>query len=112
MSSELVERLNDVFGNLTPGAIERADLDGMAFTVKDAITALEARDKEIARLTAEVETAERNVYRLQTGGQRLVVALRKIADGDDNPKLIAVGALNHKEPDPKDWTQALKETTQ
>lgn len=37
---ELIERLRDVYGALTPGAIDRADLDGMAFAVQDAISFL------------------------------------------------------------------------
>ena len=32
----IVTRLRDVYGHLTPGAIERADLDGIAFTVTEA----------------------------------------------------------------------------
>lgn len=45
MANDLVERLRDTYGNLTSGAIERADLDGMAFAVQDAIKALEAADE-------------------------------------------------------------------
>jgi len=48
----LVERLmSKVFGNLTPGAIDHADLDGMAFLVEDAADAL-------TTLSARVETLE------------------------------------------------------
>ena len=52
--NELVERLRNTYGNLTPGAIERADLDGMAFTVQDAITALEAAER-MASATCDQE---------------------------------------------------------
>lgn len=52
----------------------------------------------------ELETARRNVYRLQTGGVRLCDALRTIANGCDNPEQVAKKALAHKEPDP-DWNR-------
>jgi hypothetical protein len=47
----LVERLmSKVFGNLTPGAIDHADLDGMAFLVEDAADALTTLSAENERL--------------------------------------------------------------
>ena len=52
MNRELVERLRGVYENLTPGAIDRADLDGMAFTVSDAIAAL---SQPIARANVDRE---------------------------------------------------------
>ena len=45
--TDIVGRLQDVYGKLTPGAIERADLDGMAFTVADAITDLATLRKQL-----------------------------------------------------------------
>lgn len=61
-----------------------------------------------AETSAKLETARRNVYRLQTSGVRLCEALRKIADGCPAPALVASKALAHKEPDP-DW-RALAST--
>ncbi len=49
----LVKRLmSKVFGNLTPGAIDHADLDGMAFLVEDAADALTTLSAENERLRA------------------------------------------------------------
>jgi hypothetical protein len=45
----------------------------------------------------------RNLYRLQMGGNALCEALRKIADGCDNPQEVARRALHNKAPDPK-WS--------
>ena len=63
----LVERLmSKVFGNLTPGAIDHADLDGMAFLVEDAadaLTTLSARVETLeAALIAEHESNLWNAY--------------------------------------------------
>lgn len=50
----LVERLmSKVFGNLTPGAIDHADLDGMAFLVEDAADALTTLSAENERMREE-----------------------------------------------------------
>jgi hypothetical protein len=38
--SDLADRLERVYSQLTPGVIDSADLDGMAFTVQEAIAAL------------------------------------------------------------------------
>lgn len=45
--TDIERRLQDVYGKLTPGAIETADLDGMAFTVADAITDLATLRKQL-----------------------------------------------------------------
>lgn len=46
----LIERIEVVYDNLTPGVIDRADLDGMASTCRQAATALAAQAEEIERL--------------------------------------------------------------
>ena len=62
----LVERLmSKVFGNLTPGAIDHADLDGMAFLVEDAADAL-------TTLSARVETLEAALRRCFKGETQAV----------------------------------------
>lgn len=55
-------------------------------------------------LMANLIAGRRNTYRLQLGGLRLCEALRKIADGCDNPQEVARRALAHREPDPK-WSE-------
>lgn len=43
--TDLIAELDKVYNALTPGAFESADLDGMAFTVADAMTALQTSAK-------------------------------------------------------------------
>lgn len=63
----LVERLmSKVFGNLTPGAIDHADLDGMAFLVEDAADAL-------TTLSARVETLEAALRRCFKGETQAII---------------------------------------
>lgn len=50
----------------------------------------------LAHRGGEVVAANRVVYNLQLGGDRLCDALRKIAGGCDDPVSVANAALNHK----------------
>ncbi len=52
MGNDLPKQLMRVYESLTPGAIDHADLDGMAFCVQEAATALQSARAEIERLTA------------------------------------------------------------
>lgn len=72
-------------------------------------TAEAAKDARIKELEADAAAGRRNVYRLQTGGDRLCATLRLIAAGAPDPAKLARKALDHNEPDPKDWNAALKE---
>lgn len=59
------------------------------------------------QLEAALKEARRNVYRLQTGGERLCEALRQIRDkaeaDEEWMRRRAAKALKHREPDP-DWS--------
>ena len=59
----LVERLmSKVFGNLTPGAIDHADLDGMAFLVEDAADALTTLSAERDYLQRRLDSICMNIH--------------------------------------------------
>ena len=60
--TDIVGRLQDVYGKLTPGAIERADLDGMAFTVADAITDLATLRKQLENAREVIIEANNSLY--------------------------------------------------
>ena len=54
--ARLILRLAGVRNKLTPGAIERADLDGMAFTIGESQDRIaEAHEAQIAKLQADGE---------------------------------------------------------
>lgn len=92
----LIKRLREVYGNLTPGAIDHADLDGMAFTVKEVIEALAASQPAPTADTGQVsiwgvwngwawethgdeETARKHLSR---NGERPVVEFRSVPAAD------------------------------
>ena len=61
--TDIERRLQDVYGKLTPGAIETADLDGMAFTVADAIT-------DLATIRKQLENAREALRHIKIEAER------------------------------------------
>lgn len=57
MMPDITEQLLDVYNVLTPGAIENADLDGMAFTVRDAASIIATLRDELAKRDALIANA-------------------------------------------------------
>lgn len=51
----LVEKLRDVYRDLTPSAIEHTDLDGMAFTVDEAAERIKSLLAEVERLNKVID---------------------------------------------------------